>query len=552
LKSAKYIVPPVLTTAIGIAFFALYAAFPTKMHFVDGIVYAYNLENFPIEYEWHPHHPIWLPMMQLLFDLTRSVIPGIRSIAFLSFTNAILGGIAVPLFIKLVTRITNNYRIALWSGIFWGITWGMMTYCSDANIYILILVLILLASIVLLRGDNLSSKDAILATAIVIIASLMHQMTFFFTFAVLAVIIIRSQRKSRFKNAVSCIAIYSIIVIAVNYLVYSIAKPVAEIELETTFLQWLTAYGSTPTWWTIFKEGLIKAQEIFYFSQMNAFLFTPDSGLIYHARAYKVEGISPFFAVFHFLIVATVIYEIIDLFRNKAQERFTRQSRIFMLFWFMPYFIFNQFYCAFEPHYKLFFIPPLIVLWALRFHTIKPGRFFSIAIPVMIVLLGIWNLSFGMIPNSRYQSNPYLVDALDIGTAVEDGDLVLMSITQFYLSSLTRYYSDADSSPFRRSFGKFSVVEKGFMDIDAGTVEFLNNRYKRILVTDEAFRSKPRTWYFAGVYFPPPHPPLLALHPLSVEKIGEVETDSGRILHVVKLNSVMKYRSGEAVMGILD
>lgn len=537
---------------IGIAFFAVYAVFPNKMHFVDGIVYSYNLENFPIEYEWHPHHPLWLPMMQLLFNLTRTIIPGIRSIAFLSFTNAILGGIAIPLFISLVNRITKNYRIALWTGIFWGITWGMMTYCSDANIYILILVLILLTSIVLFRGESLSTRDAILATAIVIIASLMHQMTFFFTFAVLAIIIIRSQRKTRFKNAVSCIAIYAIIVIAVNYLVYSIAKPLAEIELETTFLQWLTAYGSTPSWWTIAKEGLIKAQEIFYFSQMNAFLFTPDSGLIYHARAYKVDGINPLFMIFHFLIVATVVYEIIDLFRNRHQNGLIHQSRILFLVWFLPYFIFNQFYCAFEPHYKLFFILPLIAMWAIRFHTIKPGRFISIAVPVMIVLLGIWNLSFGMIPNSKHQSNPFLVDAIDIGTAVEDGDLVLMSITQFYLSSLTRYYTDADSAPFRRSFGRFSVVEKGFMDIDARTVDFLNNKYKRILVTDEAFKSKPRIWYFTGFYFPPPHPPLLALHPLSVEKIGEVKTESGKILHVVELNSVIQYRSDDSIKELLD
>jgi hypothetical protein len=544
--------PGIFSIMIGIAFFAVYAAFPTKMHFVDGIVYAYNLENFPIEYEWHPHHPLWLPMMQLLFNLTRIIIPGIRSIAFLSFTNAILGGIAIPLFIALVARIINNCRIAVWAGIFWGFTWAMMTYCADANIYILILVLILLASLVLLRGDHLSTKDAILATAIVLISSLMHQMTFFFTFAVLAVIIIRSQRKTRFKNTALCMAMYAIIVTAANYFVYSIAKPLVEVELDTTFLQWLTAYGSTPAWWTIFKEGLIKAQGIFYYAQVNTFLFTPDSGLIYIANKYLESGINPYFAAFHLLIVATVIYEIIDLFGNKTQNILLRQSRIFLLVWFMPYFIFNQFYCAFEPHYKLFFITPLIVLWALRFHTIKPGKFFTIAVPAMILILGIWNLSFGMIPNSRYQTSPYMVDALDIGTAVEEGDLVLMSVTQFYLSSLTRYYTDAESSPFRWSFGKFTLVEKGLMDIDAKTVEFLNNRYKRILVTDEAFRSKPRIWYFAGFFFPPPHPPLLALHPLSVEEIGEVKTDSGRILHVVKLESVMKYRTDESIMGILD
>lgn len=529
---------------IGIAFACIYALFPTKMHFSDGLGYAYMLEHFSGSHFMHPHHPQWLPLMQYLYDAAKHIVPDLRAMPFICFINALLGGASVFVFIQIAHKLSKNRAISILTGLFFGFSWGMMNYSSDSNIYILALFIILLAARIILANDNPTPNDAIKASFLMVFAALIHQITFFFTFVVLVAILIKLPKRDKFLYAAICTFFYGISVFAIFQYSYYFSVLESNLKTNFTFLGWLTAYGSNPNWWTIFKIGFIPANELFSFSQVNLFFHTIGCEIVRHTGYFEEpQSYLPYFIVYA-IILLTIFYEIISVFRTRHNPSILRSTRILLLLWILPYFIFNQFYSALDVHYKLFYLPPLLLLWMLRLLE-SPKR---IKLPIgilscaLIVFLAIWNISTGMVPNSKPESNEFLVRALEIGKVVEKNDLVIFSFREFYLVSLTRYYTDADAVPYRMDFNRFAVVDEGFMEIDNKTVDFFNENYNRIFLSDHVYLSKPRSWYFSTFFLPRTAPGLLALHPSSIEHIGEIKLDNGESLHEVKLESAIRYR----------
>jgi hypothetical protein len=75
--------------------------------------------------------------------------------------------------------------------------------------------------------------------------------------------------------------------------------------------------------------------------------------------------------------------------------------------------------------------------------------------------------------------------------------------------------------------------------ISGTSIEFINNRYNHIYLTEQAFEvsNESDIWYFSGLSFPPPHPWLLAIYISTIRKTREVESDNGLILHEVILEN---------------
>ncbi len=526
---------------IGAVFIVVYALFPTKMHSADELVWAYNIENFPLAYEFNQHHPIWLPMMHILFHAVKTILPDLRSMVFISFTNAVLGGISVTLLIMLVRRICSNKLAPVLAGLFFGVSWGMMNFCTGANIYITIIVLMLATMLVLLGGEKLTRKGAILATILMIIASLMHQITFFFTFVVLTAIWIRSPKHERIYTMLMGIALYAAFVVPVNYLIYLHSMSIIEGEFEMTFLKWFTAYGGEERWWTVIYSGLIYTEVVFSYSQLNAFIHTPGSDLLLHIKPFDRSLFNPFFVIFYAIIVTSSLWELKQLIRSKENNRKLHQARSLLLTWFFIYFIFNHFYCAFEIHFKLFTMPPLLALWTLRIIEFpkKIRMPIGFALCVLVIFLTVWNITTGLIPNSKPENNEFFKPVLEMASLVEKGDVIIFALEEFYPAWLARYYTDADVETQRHKFNKYAITDKSLTEIEDQTIEFINNRYNHIYLTENAFEvsNESDIWYFSGLSFPPPHPWLLAIYTSTIRKTGDVESDNGLILHEVILEN---------------
>ena len=526
---------------VGLIFFIIYAFFPTKMHYADGLAWAYNIENFPLAYEFNQHHPIWHPMMHILFHAVKTILPDLRSLAFISFTNAVLGGISVTLLIVLVRRICSNKLAPVLAGLFFGVSWGMMNYCTDSNVYITIIVLMLATMLVILGGEKLTRKGAILATILMIIASLMHQIAFFFTFVVLAAIWIRSPKHERINTTLMGIALYAAFIVPVNYLIYLHSMSIIEGEFEMTFLKWLTAYAGEECWWTVIFHGFLYSEAAFAYTQFNAFMHIPGSELLFVVKPFSKSLLNPFLFIFYAIVILTSLWELRCVLKEKENGRKVHQVRVLLLVWFFIYFIFNQLFCSFELHYKLFTMPPLLALWTLRL-TELPQKYkmpIGFASCILVIFLATWNITTGLIPNSKPENNEFFKPVLEMASLVEKGDVIIFAREEFYIAWLARYYTDADVETQRSKFNKFVSDEINLDAIEDQTIEFINNRYNHIYLTEEAFKvsNESDIWYFSGLSFPPPHPWLLAINISSIRKTGEVESDNGLVLHEVILQN---------------
>jgi len=524
---------PFITIGIALVFTILYASFPTKLHYIDGLGFAYDIANFPMSYCFHQHHPLWLPLTQIIFYALKSAVPGLRAIVFLSVLNAVLGGLAIVIIIKLLNRLTQNWYASILAGLFLAACWGMIIDCTDVNIYIFMLVMILITASVLFGKERLTRKNSIIVTLLTLFASLVHQMFIFYTLFVLIGILILSPRYQRKNNVIICVGLYGIMVYLVNYIIYLYSISVVKGEIEISFWGWLTAFGQRSTWWTAIQQGFWSSLEIFNFQQMSLFIHTQGSELMHHADNYDAVYISTASILIHIIIIATIIWEIIRLYQDKEKKLKYRKVRILVLVWFLPLYIFNHLFSAFELHYKVLYLPPLIILWTLSLvdSPSKYHRSIVYAVSLLLVFMLTWNFLTGLLPNTNPNNNKYLVPVLDIAPLVKKGDLIILSDRQGYMSFLARIYTDADAITFKRGFTPFAKKTQNLLKIDRYTVEFLNSRYDRIFLTDEAFQRLPEYLCFPERRLPPPHPWLLGMYSTSMGKTNEVKSHTGQVLH---------------------
>jgi hypothetical protein len=460
---------------------------------------------------------------------------------FLQFFNALLGGSCVTIFIIIVGRVTGKKVIGIITGILFGISWGMFNYSTDANIYILLLLLMLSAFLILTNRERFDKKRAIITTILMIIITSLHQIGFFFAFVVLTGIILRSKQKEKMRTAIGCIILYSISTMILYYSVYIMIRPLLVAEMKGSFFSWLTAYGHNQFFWTIFSQGYFPAQEQFVRAQANLFLHIQDNLKSYYKQAY-IESYNTLalYILFHMIILLSALFELkkLILMRNKPNmDLYLRSVRIMLLVWFFLYFIFNQFYCAFEIHFKLFYLPPLFLIWALQVLESPPRdrKVWNFLTVVILVGIATWNITTGVIPNSHSSNNPFLRDVLKLKQFVKKGDLVIYARHQRYLSALTQYYTPADAAFFQSSF-RYTTGNENLNRIEDETVEFIENRYERVILSDDAFESGYRQWFFSGYKFPPPHPDLLAIKKAHLIPVGRIVISKDMVLHEVSLD----------------
>ena len=190
----------IIPVLIGFAFAVVYAVFPTAMLTADGLYYAWHIENMPIAYSIHPHHLLWLGLMHLLFNAIHLVIPGLSALEFMQFFNAILGGACVCLVIRITMKLHFNFTVAIITGLFVGLSWGMIHFSTDANIYIPVLFLVLVCVDILFGSNVINTKKAIAVLFLMILATLMHQVAILFVPALVVAIWLKSPIKARLST----------------------------------------------------------------------------------------------------------------------------------------------------------------------------------------------------------------------------------------------------------------------------------------------------------------------------------------------------------------
>jgi len=500
----------IIQILIGILFVIVYLSFPTRMHFGDGLYYAFHIEKMPVNQAFHPHHLLWLPIMHYLYSTFHSILPSLRAMVFLQAFNALCGGLSVFLIIRIVSSITKNQIAGIIAGLALGLSWGMLHYAADANVYVPVLTLALFNFALITGSRQLDYGKSLLATIIMVLISSLHQIGFFFSFAILAAIIIRSPKHQRIKAAIQCAIIY----VALNVILYgsvfmAIINTISNPFQKNPFT-WITAFGRNRDYWSLFSLGFLGAQKSFDRSQFNLFIHIIDQNKAFYEGGYHESAlILILYALVQFIVLVTIFYELYCLIRHKNIR--WRETRIILLTWLIPFYIFNQFFCAFDVGYKLLYLAPLIMIWT--FQLLDPSTRFVLiikkAIPVILFGITIWNFADGVIPDTKPENNPYFRDALEIMPYVDKSDLVLFTEKERYTSAVLRCYSKADSVFVRENPFMIPSEAVNVSSINQQTIEFLSSRYKRIIVSDALWNSTMDEWHLPDGHIPPPYPEIM-------------------------------------------
>lgn len=522
---------------IGFVFAVVYAMFPTAMLTADGLYYAWHIENMPISHSIHPHHLLWLGLMHLLFNAIHIVIPGLSALEFMQFFNAILGGACVCLVIRIIRKLHCNLTVAIITGLFFGLSWGMIHFSTDANIYIPVLFLILLCADILFGSNVIDTRKTIAVVILMILATLLHQVAILFVPALLVAIWLKSPIIKRISSIDAFLFCYVAVVFFFYYIAFHTVSQTGLPDSSVDFISWLGAYGSRSEYWTFLSQGMMSAQEAFQRSQASLFFHLHNALDVYLAQEYSETKIhSVLYFLLNLVIVISIIREIRDIIINRKMPKDIRNVSIVLLSWFLPFFIFNYLYCPHEIHFKLFYLAPLLILWTSQIISISGFNrtFWRIAAPCILIIITAWNVFTGLVPNSSFENNPYYHDIELLRPHLQKGDLVIYARHERNKASLVRYFTDADAVFFRPKPRHIQDNMLVFFEIHDSTRDFLQEKYKRILVSSDAWESHYPKWFLPEHLIEPPHPNELGISKFRLTSVRQIDAGDGVVLFEVK------------------
>ena len=511
-------------------FLATYLLYPTNLPYIDGLYYAYHVENMPLADTFHPHHLLFLTINQLIFSALHLAIPNLRGLTYFQSFNSFLGALTLIILYRLLLGLFKRPLGAFIGTFFYASTFGFWHHATDANIYIgFNLLMTIILKRFLLDENHKKTGNLIITAFLTAFATLIHQLGIFMIFPIGAYLLANDKDTKRsFKPLVMFLGVYFISVIIPYLLVFifSVSNGKPSIQL---FASWITAYGSNRIFWPFLYHDVYYVLSVISRSQFNAiFHVIPMEKIIYRGNV-TGEGASLLNLFnFTFAIILVLIIERIHFinFRANPSEKIIYRK---VLAWMTPFFIFFIFFAPENYFYRILYLAPLVIFTGglLESSTIRDKRTLKPFLFIFVMFTLLYNTWDGIIPESRMMNNPYIVDAISINQEINSEDLVVFSEQERYLAAVFRYYFNRKClhamSQSRYKKENEERIEKAKIE----TALFMKENFKGIFFSNYTMRMGVETYYFSLNNFPPPHPEIMVLDKDQIIQIGQVLTSRG-------------------------
>jgi hypothetical protein len=421
----------------GIALFSLaiaivYLVLPTRNYYWDGIGFALSIEHptwFPTLL--HRHHLVYTPLGSYLYEAARWIGITVRAIRVLQVMSAVSGAFAVWLFAQAMFRITSSLYFALSLAALFAFSATWWRFATDASAYVPSVCLVLATFLLVLPANPPRPLLAAIAHSA---AMLMHQLAaLFFPVACLGILyqsrdLPVAQRASRLAQyAVPCAAI----TIAAYYAGF---RQIIGGAAPGAFAGWVSGHSPDVSFsfdvaanlW----KSLVGTVRLFGGGKLGLAGFVP----------------LPLRVV---LLLALMMVPAVAVRRLRASgavvriEAPPRPVLIMCLAWAGIYFTFLLFYLPHNTFYRLYYLPPLIIL--IGYGMLRATARSASMLPAFAGLLALWNLTFFILPHSRVEANPPLEMALGMAPVWNDKTLVYQGSFNpdnwlfFYINSGVRW-----------------------------------------------------------------------------------------------------------------
>ena len=384
------------TLLLLIGLILLYPAFLTRTYYWDGVLFSLYIEKvyrseLPITILFHPNHLLYSGFGYLLYSFSHGAGLRLRAITLLQCVNVLAGVSAAALLFNLVKRLCGSVPLAVFCSFLFasGATWWK--FSTDADSYILSVLLLLLAV-----GLVLNEKPLLLLAGIChSFAMLFHELAVFAYIPLLAAIFLENRAQSaRVRRAFVYLASTAGSVSLAYWLAYSLAGR----DSGRTFFRWITRFSAesqmTHSWRQIligYPASYLKLLAGGKLSLIQDYLSPPVVAALLFSLAALIAGVW--------------------LTRHPKRETgipIERRTKVVLWAWILPYFVFLVWWEPESAFYKLFVWPPIVLLLgcsiAERSSSISRVRAFT----AFGAALAAWNFGAFIFPHSYSSADPVL------------------------------------------------------------------------------------------------------------------------------------------------
>jgi hypothetical protein len=428
----------------GLALFfgVLYLLTPTALYYWDGVVFAYLCERGSPSELFHPHHLLYNLLTDIAYEFFHMHFPNLRSITFLAWVSSIFGALTIYFSHLIYRKIFNREGLAVTTTSFTGFAFTFWHYSTDANAYIISAFFPILAAYLMIYMDDFPGHKARMIWIAVCfsIGMLLHQVVvFFYPVYILWVIIFRFRDPNRKFYPLQKIVLLFLPALITGIVYFIVGRVIYHFTLSSEYWEWITAYGRQSKWWFSTEHsgfaaflkaiGVSHLQLMFYPSYIR-------HGLLDFSNITFTDLIKKFLALVSILTIMLVfIRGIIYVIGAVGRRRF---YAALLIAWITPYFIFFTFFTPQFEFYRLYYLCPLMVIFALGLKgffekpsfehldlPIQPNKL-SGWVFVLLTIFAIYNYGFGIRPQMREENNRWLTDAKAfIASTPEDSIMVV-------------------------------------------------------------------------------------------------------------------------------
>lgn len=415
---------PALATGV----LTLYAAFPTRNYYWDGISFALAIESAErlSASLLHPNHLIYNGIGYVLWSGVRTLGFDLRALVVLQTLNIMAAIAAVWFLHRLLLRITHSAYLATSLTALFAFSSTWWKFATDANAYILATLALIVAAY--LAYTSKRPRPALIGF-VHACGMLVHQLAAIFSIP-LAVYI---YRKYGLRGLMRYAAVAGVITVSVYGAAFRLSQGTWK---PSAFVWWLTSHSPEVS----FSFDFISNATVSALSYVRLFV---------GGRANLVEQFLGPFVLVVVACLGIVVVKLLLQFRGRWKDvRLFYASAVldsevwFPILWVAGYAVFLFFWLPNNTFYKLFLLPGIIVFLAQVLAKYSGPRRYRLALFTAAVALA--NLAFSIFPYSHVEANQPLGFALGMQHRWSDRTVV-------YYASFTpdnwliRYFNPATS-----------------------------------------------------------------------------------------------------------
>ena len=422
--------------------FLSYILLLTKNYYWDGIFFAHTIENAP-RLNASLVHPSHLLDMVFQYVIYRAVLlTGFqpRALTVMQVSNCIFAAVAACVFFRICLESFKSLYVTLVSTVLFAFSATWWKYSTDANSYILAVLLLLICFYLALPQQK--PKPFVLAI-IHALAMFVHQLSVLF-FPVAFVALIFQCRDRPRNDQIKCLAKYLLTVFPVTIFVYFSMFYFATGSLSVRgFATWITYFspehGFTFSVWNNLVHTLRSQWRVFLGGRAG---FVRDlwGPVILTLLIVSVLVVVAFFAAL-LRRFAELKAALTTAIRSRAQFR---PLTTLCVVWALGYVVFLFFFIPQNAFYRLVYLPALVILVGTFVATIEnaPNHVRRYRAALFAAAVFCSNLTLSQYPSTTVRANPPLQLALTAKQTWPPGTTVYFASSNSD-NLLVRYFNPA-------------------------------------------------------------------------------------------------------------